>query len=69
MRGKWDDISSVVINNLIGTPEHEEDDYSVLMEEGLDTNELVEKLCQTDKEVILANGKNNQNLNFNVRAL
>lgn len=32
------------------------------MNEGVDTTELVMKLCQADKEVIWAIGKNNQNL-------
>lgn len=59
VRGKWVNISSVVINNLIRTPEQEEDDNLVLMEECLDTIELVEKLYQIEKEVILATGKNN----------
>lgn len=47
VRGKWADVSSLAINNLIGAPKHEKDDYSVLMEEALDTNELVNKLCLT----------------------
>lgn len=59
VRGKWVKISSVVINNPIRTPEQEEDDNLVLMEECLDTIELVEKLYQIEKEVILATGKNN----------
>lgn len=62
------DISSLAINNLIGAPEHEEDDYSILME-GLDTNELVKKSCQSKKEEIWEIGKNNQNLKFNVGIL
>lgn len=52
VRQEWVDISNGAINNLIGAPVHEENDYSVIMEEGLDTNELVRKLCQSYKEVI-----------------
>lgn len=59
----------MTINNLIGAAEHEEDDYLVLVEEGLDTNELINKLCQCGKEVNSATWKNNYNLNFNVWAL
>lgn len=39
------------------------------MEEGLYINELVKKLCQSDKEAIWATGMNKQNLNLNARAL
>lgn len=49
VRGKWVNISSMAINNLIGALEHEKDDYSVLMEERLHTNELVRKMCQSYK--------------------
>lgn len=35
VRGKWVDVSSMTIINLIGPPKYEEDDYSVLMEEGI----------------------------------
>lgn len=35
----------------------------------LDTAEQVKKLCQLNKEVMWASGKNNQNLNFNVGVL
>lgn len=56
VRGKWADVSSLAINNLIRAPKHEKDDYLVLIEEGLDTNELVKKLCQSNKEVIWAIG-------------
>lgn len=41
VKGKWVDISSLAINKLIGSMKREEDDISVLMEEGLDTNERV----------------------------
>lgn len=44
MRGEWVDVSTEAINNLISAPEHEDDDYSVLME-GPETSELVERLC------------------------
>lgn len=50
VRGKWVDVSSLVINNLIGVPKHEEDDYSTLIEDGLDKNELVRKLCQGNEK-------------------
>lgn len=39
-----------------------------LMDEGMETKWL-EKLCQVDKEVIQATGKNNQLLSFNTEAL
>lgn len=68
MRGKWVDVSSEAINSLISAPEHEEDDYFVLME-GLETSELVERLCQHGKEVIWTTGMNNQHLNFHAGAL
>lgn len=55
--------------NLNGARDHEENDYSVLMDEGLNRNELVRKLCQSNKEVIWAIEMNNQNLNFNVGTL
>lgn len=35
VRGKWVDVSSEAINNLISGSEHDEEKYSVLMEEGL----------------------------------
>lgn len=44
--GKWVDVSEA-INNLTGALNHEENYYSVLMEEGLDTTQLVRKLCQS----------------------
>lgn len=52
MREKRVDISCGAINKLIGSLDDEEDDYLVLMEERMDTTELVRKLCQSDKEVI-----------------
>lgn len=60
---------SEAINKIIGIPDHKEDEYSALMDEGVETSELVNKLCQTGKEVIWATSKNNQNHSFNVRAL
>lgn len=42
-------MSSKTINNLISAPDHEGD-------EGVDTTELVRKLCQVDKEDIWATG-------------
>lgn len=57
------------IKKLIGAPNHEEDDYSVLMDEGVETAKLVKKLCHVDKEVVWAIGNNNLNINFKVGAL
>lgn len=45
-------MSSKTINKLIGAPNHDEHEYSVLMDEEVDTNELVRKSFLTDKEVI-----------------
>lgn len=45
-------MSSQAINKLIGAPVHEVDEYSVLMDEGVDITELVKKLWKDDKEVI-----------------
>lgn len=56
------------INELIEAPNHEEDNYSILMDEEVDENEL-ERKCQGDKEAIQEIGKNNQQLSFNVGAL
>lgn len=47
-----------IINKLIGAPDYEEDDYSILMDDGVDTKELDKELCQTNKEVIWAIEKN-----------
>lgn len=69
VREKWVDISSGTMNKLIGAPDHEEDEHSVFMNERFDTTELVEKLCQSEKEVNCIIGKNNQNLSFNVGVL
>lgn len=57
VRGKLVTMTSEAINKLIGAPNHEEDDYLILMDEGVDTQELEKNLCQTDKEVIWAIGK------------
>lgn len=43
-RMKWIIMSSEAINTLVEAPEHEEDGYSFLMDEGVDTSELVKKL-------------------------
>lgn len=59
-------MSSQVINKLIGAPNHEENKYSILMDEEVGTTKLVKKLSHTDKRVIWATGKKNQNLSFNV---
>lgn len=67
--GKWISMSSKAINKLIGAPNHEEGEYSVLMDKGVDTTKLVKKLCHDDKEAIWAARMNNQNLSFNVEAL
>lgn len=69
VRGKWVDVSSEAINNLIGAPKHNKDDYTMLMEEGQETNVLVQTLCSPDREVIWATGKTNRHVNFNVGAL
>lgn len=44
VRGKWISLSSEAINKLLGAPNHEKDDYFVLMDERVETNELEEKL-------------------------
>lgn len=44
VRGKWISLSSEAINKLLGAPNHEKDDYFVLMDERAETNELEEKL-------------------------
>lgn len=62
-------MSSELNNRLIGALDHKEDDYSILMDEGLEATKLVKKLCYVDKEVIWATRKNNQNLSFNASAL
>lgn len=56
------------MSKLIRAPNHE-DEYFVVMDEGVETTELVKKLCHADKEVIWATGKNNQSLSFNVGTL
>lgn len=66
--GRWIEISSIVINNQFNALNHEEDDYSTLME-GIESTERVETLCQKGKETIWTSGKNNQNLNFHGCAL
>lgn len=53
-KGRWQGfcerkVSSGAINNLLEAPHHKEDDYSVLMEVGLDTTDQMRKLCQSDK--------------------
>lgn len=50
--GKWISMSSKAINKFIRAPDHEEDEHFVLMDERVDTTELVKKLCQDGKEVI-----------------
>lgn len=65
-------MSSELNNRLIGALDHKEDDYSILMDEGLEATKLVKKLCyvdKEDKEEIWATRKNNQNLSFNASAL
>lgn len=57
------------INKLIAVLDHDEDECSILMDEGIHMVQLVRKLWPVDKEVILVTQKNNQNLSFNVRAL
>lgn len=44
---------------LIRAPDYEEDTYSILMDEGVDTTKLVKKLCQDDEEIIWTTCKNN----------
>lgn len=46
------DIRSSILNNLLSSTEHDEDDYSRLMEEEVETDELEDILCQEEKEVI-----------------
>lgn len=60
---------SEAINKVIWVPNHEEDDYFVLMDEEVQTNKLEKKLYKEDKEVFKATGKDIQNLSFNSRAL
>lgn len=62
-------LTSETINKLVEAPDHEEENYSVLMEEGVDTKELEKKLCENNKEVICVTRKNNQPLTFNAKAL
>lgn len=50
--GAWVMPTSEAINKFVEALDHEEDDYSVLMEEVDDTKELEKKLCQGNKEVI-----------------
>lgn len=67
VRGVWVMLTSETIDKLEEAPDHEEDDYSMLMEEGVDTMELEKKLCEDNKEVIFDIGKNCQPLTFNAR--
>lgn len=46
VRGKWISMSSEAINKLIRAPDYEEDEYSVLMDDGVDTTDLAKKRCQ-----------------------
>lgn len=50
VRGVWMMLASEAINKLVDTLEHEEDDYSLLMEEGMDAKELEKKLCQNTRK-------------------
>lgn len=50
-------LTNEAINKLVEEPVHEEDNYSVLMEEGVDTKELENKLCQDNKGVNWVTGK------------
>lgn len=68
-RGKWINMLSKAINKLIGAPDNEEGKYFAPMDEGVETLEIVKKLCQVNKEVIWATCKKNLNLSFNVAAL
>lgn len=54
VRVKCINISTKSINKLIVAPDHEENEYDVLIDEGVDTTKLGKKLCQDDKEVMLA---------------
>lgn len=45
VREKWINMSSETINKLIGAPDHEEDDYSVMIDEGVENVKSVKKLC------------------------
>lgn len=45
-------MSSKEINKFIRAPDYEEDEYSVLMDDGVDTTDLAKKLCQDYIEVI-----------------
>lgn len=44
VRGMWINMSSKAINKFIRAPDHKEDENSVLMDEGVETTELVKKL-------------------------
>lgn len=68
-KGNSINMSNEAIKKLIGAPDHEEDDHSILMDEGVEIVKLVKKLCHVDKEVVWAIGNNNPNINFKVGAL
>lgn len=57
VRGKWINMSSETFNKL--SSEAFKDEFSGLIDEGVDTIELAKKLCLANKEVILATGKSN----------
>lgn len=62
-------MSNEAMSKLIRALDHKEGEYSVVMDEGVETIELVKKLCQAHKEVIWVISKNNQSLSFNVKEL
>lgn len=54
---------------MLTSPNYSKDDYTRFMDEGLETDQLEEILCQEGKALISNTGKNNQHLNFHERVL
>lgn len=57
VKGEWTDFSSLVLNELHGSPDHNNEEYTKLLEEGVGTDQVKEVLRQEGKEVFWKTGK------------
>lgn len=53
VRGKWIEFNSLILNELLNCPDHDDDDYEKLLKDGVQIEKLENKLCQPGKEVPL----------------
>lgn len=62
-------MSSMTLGKLLKTPEYDKGEYSQMMEQGVEAEDLEDVLWQEEKVLVWKTDKDNQQLNFHANNL